>query len=154
MTLEYHGRVRLRGSDAVVLGAGVELVSMDEFVRLCGDVGGLSAWCEGTPGAALEPFVTHTFTPAELAQASERYDPALYLAGRFAAKLAVCKALALGASEAFDLRVIETLDAPSGAPRVSCSAAFAAVLAKAGAHEVLVSITNEDPYVLAFALAQ
>ena len=57
-------------------------------------------------------------------------------------------------SEGFDLRLVETLDASTGQPQVSLAGALAPVLSEAGVTSVLVSITNEEQYVLVQALAQ
>lgn len=132
----------------MVKGIGIDLVNLGEFRRICE---GFSAEVE-----APCPFVARTFTAAELAQARQRRDACEFLAGRFAAKEAVFKALASLTAAGFDLRAVETIDAPTGEPRVTVApgCALAPVLAEAGCEEVLVSITNEGDYVAAVALAQ
>ena len=150
----------------MVLGIGVDMVTISEIARLLPE-GGLAAAsgerAPAAPGAAtadasprrhLDAFVRRTFTTDELAQAALRHDQASYLAGRFAAKEAVFKALAPRTASGFDLRVVETLDDAAGAPHVSTHGPLAGVLAEAGATEVLVSITNEGDCAVAFALAQ
>ena len=136
--------------DVLVRGIGIDLVSLPEFRRICGDWG-----APGQAGAGIaNAFVSRTFTAAELAQAAGRHDPCEFLAGRFACKEAVFKAVAPLTSEGFDLRLVETLDALTGQPQVSLAGALAPVLSEAGVTSVLVSITNEEQYVLAQALAQ
>ena len=95
-----------------------------------------------------------TFTPAELAQARSRHDVCQYLAGRFAVKEAVFKAVAPLTQEGFDLREVECLDAPTGQPEVVMDGALSEVYASAGVSSILVSVTNETGYVEAIALAQ
>lgn len=127
----------------LVLGVGIDLVDLAEFRRICEGF-------EATPCA----FVERTFTPAELAQARERHDACQYLAGRFAVKEAVFKAVAPLTQEGFDLREVECLDAPTGQPEVVMDGALAKTYASAGVSSILVSVTNETGYVEAIALAQ
>ena len=146
----------------MVVGIGVDMVDMGEFRRLCGGFGNLPVRLgtggekDGSrvPGVA-NAFVARTFSEAEREQALERADSAEFLAGRFAVKEAVFKALsphALGTP--FELRMIESLDDASGAPCVVVGEGIKPVLEVAGATEALVSITNEGDYVVAFALVQ
>ena len=130
----------------LLLGVGIDLVDLAEFRRIC----------EGFNATQEAPcaFVKRTFTPAELAQACERHDACQYLAGRFAVKEAVFKAVAPLTQEGFDLREVECLDASTGQPVVVMDGALAEVYAGAGVSSILVSVTNETGYVEAIALAQ
>lgn len=130
----------------LVLGVGIDLVDLAEFRRICEDFEATQA----TPCA----FVERTFTPAELAQARGRHDACQYLAGRFAVKEAVFKAVAPLTQEGFDLREVECLDAPTGQPEVVMDGTLAKTYASAGVSSILVSVTNETGYVEAIALAQ
>jgi len=146
----------------MVVGIGVDMVCLSEFRRLCGNFGYVPARKPRNNGeepasetiGEANAFVTKTFSDAERAQALERGDSVEYLAGRFAVKEATFKALGHQAHGVFDLRAIESLDDEDGAPYVVASKGIAPVLARAGASEVLVSISNEGDYVVAFALAQ
>ena len=135
----------------MVLGVGVDLARISDFDR---------CWPVGPDGAApaeadLDAFVRRTFTEAERAEARGRgRGGARYLAGRFAVKGAVFKAVAPLTREGFDLRCVECLADDAGAPRVVREGPLAAVLAEAGVDEVLVSITNEGDLALAMAVAQ
>lgn len=132
----------------MVLGVGVDMVTISEIARW---------WPENAaevPDLSLDPFIRRTFTAAELAQARTRYNAPEYLAGRFAVKEAVFKALAPCTAEGFDLRIVECVDDEAGAPRVCLTGALAPVLAEVGAREVLVSISNEGDMAVAFAVAQ
>lgn len=146
----------------MVVGIGVDMVDMGEFRRLCGGFGNLPVRLgtggekDGSrvPGVA-NAFVARTFSEAEREQALERADSAEFLAGRFAVKEAVFKALSPHAyGIPFELRMVESLDDKSGAPYVVVGEGIKPVLEAAGATEVLVSITNEGDYVVAFALVQ
>lgn len=124
-----------------VKGVGVDMVQVSEMRRLCGD-------------DLLTAFARRTFSSAELDQARERQDPAEFLAGRFAVKEAVFKALAHLTKEGFDLRIVETVDDENGRPCVSATSRLAPVFAETGADELLVSITNEGDFAVAFVVAQ
>lgn len=147
----------------MVVGIGVDMVCLSEFRRLCENFGRVPDRASRDRDERRAPeaigktnaFVAKTFSDAERAQALERGDSAEYLAGRFAVKEATFKALSHQVREgSFDLRVIESLDDEDGAPHVVTSEGIASVLDRAGASEVLVSISNEGDYVIAFALAQ
>lgn len=134
----------------MVKGIGIDLVSLPEFRRICDDWGA-SGQADVTSANA---FVRRTFTACELAQAAGRHDPCEFLAGRFACKEAVFKAVAPLTAAGFDLRLVETLDAPTGQPQVALDGPLAPTLAEAAVTSVLVSITNEEQYVAAFACAE
>ena len=132
----------------MVLGIGIDLVDLVEFRRLCDDVADPM-----DPGA--NAFVRRTFSEAERAQAAGRHDPAEYLAGRFAVKEAVLKATVhLVEPDGYDMRLITSLDDANGRPYVVMEGRLAEVLNGAGVFDVQVSITNENSYVAAIALAQ
>ncbi len=130
----------------MVKGIGIDLVDLAEFRGIC----------EGFSSDTAEPcaFVARTFTARELEQARERHDPCEYLAGRFACKEAVFKAVAPLTAEGFDLRRVEAIDAPTGQPVVTMAGPLSDVYDAAGVGSVLVSITNESGFVQAIALAQ
>lgn len=138
----------------MVRGIGVEVVAIAE---LAGHVPEGAGDGVVPDGAALDALVLGTFTEAERAQAWGRARPAQYLAGRLAVKKAVLKALAPvvpPADEGFDLHIVECTDNEDGAPRVTLAGPLAPVLARAGASDVLVSISNEAGLAIAFAVAQ
>lgn len=101
-----------------------------------------------------EAFCLRTFSEMELIESEAALDKWTYLAGRFAAKEAVFKALApLLPGISFDFRQVETLWQRDGSPRVNRSPWLLSLLEKAGVDDILVSITNEEPYAIAFSLA-
>lgn len=131
----------------MVKGIGIDMASISEIDRLAGGIAGKTA-------SEQDAFVRRTFTPAELAAALERHNPAEYLAGRFAAKEAVFKAVAPLTEEGFEMRRVETLTRPDGSPYVNVGPELQTALDEAGVSELLVSITNEDDYAIAIVLAQ
>jgi len=121
----------------MVKGIGIDTASIDRIRNM------MAALNEGA--------LARLYTPAELAAAKERHDPADYLASRFAAKEAVFKALAhLTPEKRFDLRIVETLNDEEGCPAVTQSDDLAAVMAKAGVTTILISITTEGGLATAF----
>ena len=121
-------------------GIGVDCVNIPE----------LRALNERTNGA----FRLGTFTEAEQTEAENAPDPWVYLAGRFAAKEAVFKALSpLLPKSTFDFRRVETLRQPDGSPRVSRSPWLLSLMKQAEVDDILLSITNETPYAIAFSQA-
>lgn len=133
------------------MGIGIDAVDVAEAARLLGD---------GT-GA----FAERAFTCAERAEALARgggagrdvladHRAAAHLAGKFAAKEAVLKALCCCGAPAFDLRVVEVLEDGSGRPRVTLEGPLAPVLAEVGVTEVLVSIARRRDLAVATALAR
>ena len=132
---------------SVVKGIGIDMASISEIDRIGEGIKGKAA-------AEQNAFVRRTFSERELAAALERHNPAEYLAGRFAAKEAVFKAVAPLTKEGFDLRRVETLTRADGSPYVAPGPELSAAMEEAGVSELLVSITNEDDYAVAMVLAQ
>lgn len=133
------------------MGIGIDAVDVAEAARLLGD---------GT-GA----FAERAFTSAERAETLARGGgagrgvlagrrAAAHLAGKFAAKEAVLKALCCCGAPAFDLRVVEVLEDGRGRPRVTLEGPLAPVLAEVGVTEVLVSIARGRELAVATALAR
>lgn len=122
------------------IGIGVDLVTISEIERL---------------DQEAPAFTQRTYTEREIAEAASRgKSRASYLAGRFAAKEAVFKAIAhLSPGHTFDLRIVETLAADDGAPQINMTPAFSQICEKAGVESVHVSISNEGDFAIAFAVA-
>ncbi len=99
-------------------------------------------------------YVDNLYTPAEQREYEKASEPAVYLAGRFAVKEAVFKAIAhLLDEKTFDLRVVETLDAADGSPSITVSEELADILSRAGASKLFVSITTEGDAATAIVVA-
>lgn len=126
----------------MILGIGVDMVSIPEIKRLL----------EEPSGA----FARRTFTEREREQAGWA-DPdavteacASRLAGTFAAKEATFKAVA----QPFDLRLVEVPRADTGAPYIETTGPLEPVLAAAGVTALHLSITNEAGLAVAMVLAE
>ena len=127
----------------MIAGIGIDTVDIEDIRSFLTDTELSRAYRE------------RTFTPAELEAAAERSDPAEYLAGRFAAKEAVFKALAPHTPEkTFDLRITETLTRPDGSPYINVTDALASVMRAAGASRLHISITTEGHFATAFVIAE
>lgn len=124
----------------MIRGIGIDTAAISEMARICAH-----------PDDA---FVRRMFTDAERAQAAARTCPAEYLAGRFAAKEAVFKALAHLTRNGFDLSAVETIDDADGCPTIHPSDVLRRAMDEAGVTSVLVSITNENDTATAIALVQ
>lgn len=121
-------------------GIGVDMVEIAEIRALDARTGGA--------------FVKRTFTGREQAEAKCAPDCWSYLAGRFAAKEAVFKAMApLVPERTFDFRIVETLREPDGSPQVQIGDALREVMERAQVSRLLVSVTNEGGFAFAFAAA-
>lgn len=121
-----------------VLGVGIDLVSISEIRDLD----------ERTKGA----FVQQTYTSKELEDAVGASNYYEFLAGRFAVKEAVYKAICSSFPDVnFDFRNVETIKQPNGAPKFSANIELLNILKTIGAEDVLVSISNQGDYAIAIA---
>jgi len=89
---------------------------------------------------------------AELARLQASSTPARYLARRFAAKEAVAKAFGTGIGGHLAWQDLEVTNNASGAPEVQLSPRGAGLLASLGGARVLVSLSDERAYAVAFAV--
>jgi holo-[acyl-carrier protein] synthase len=97
-------------------------------------------------------FVERVYTPDERARIAGMVDPAPYLAGRWAVKEAVMKALGTGLTAGVTFQDISVLREPTGAPRVVLAGAALLRARAQGIGSVLVSITHGRDLAVAQAL--
>ncbi|HOX05980.1 MAG TPA: holo-ACP synthase [Planctomycetota bacterium] len=112
----------------MILGTGLDLVEVARIADLAERHG--------------DRFLKRVFTEAELAYCLPRAARNTHLAGRFAAKEAVFKALGTGWSETVSWKQIEVLPGPSGAPEVNLSRGARERFEAMGGRRLLVSITH------------
>jgi holo-[acyl-carrier protein] synthase len=122
----------------MVLGIGADILSMERIHDIL----------EGES----ESFVSKIFTEKEWTQASDTPDPASYLAVRFAGKEAVFKCFGIHGN--IRLSEIEILDAETGQPQVTLLGKFREIAAEKGVMDVQISLSYENEYAVAFAVAQ
>ncbi len=98
-------------------------------------------------------FVQAVFTVGEQQEASRRPDPLCYFATRFAGKEAVFKCLGTD-DPAIRLDDIEILGADTGQPAVTLTGRVRDIAEEKGITRWLLSLSFEEEYAVAFALAQ
>lgn len=118
-----------------IVSIGTDLVSVDRI--------------RGVIAKHGSRFLERVYTKREVAESS--LSP-IYFSGRFAVKEAVLKAMGTGLSAGLSWREIETTREPSGAPMVSLYGEAARRLFEMGGGRVMVSISHERSFALAFVL--
>jgi holo-[acyl-carrier protein] synthase len=104
--------------------------------------------------------ISRLLTPAEEKYCRAHADPAPRVAGRFAAKEAILKALGTGLGAGASWKQIEILPDENGAPRARFSGAVARRLralnasGASGATRCHLSISHEDDHAVAFAVLE
>lgn len=97
-------------------------------------------------------FLARILTEREQAVARSRAQPAPYLAKRFAAKEAISKALGTGIGRHLSWQDLDIETQSSGAPVVMLTPRGRSVLEALGGSRVLVTISDERAYAVAFAV--
>jgi holo-[acyl-carrier protein] synthase len=121
-----------------IIGIGADLIEVGRVTRAYERFG--------------DRFLERLFTPEESAYCMARVDYACALAGRFAAKEAVVKALSPTAPMGLAYRDV-AVKADGGRPTVELSGVAATLAAERGVEEVMVTISHEKGYAMAFAVA-
>ncbi len=114
------------------------------IVAIGTDLARIARWEKHTDG-----LLRRSFTPAEIESCAGR---AASLAGRWAAKESVLKALGVGIGDV-PLTDIEIVRVGQGPPVVVLHGAAAALAKQAGLTEWHVSISHEGDYAIAFVVA-
>ena len=99
-----------------------------------------------------ERFATRILTPDEMKRYSSAHDDARYLAKRFALKEAIVKALGTGIAKGVSWQHINTANNEAGQPYAILSDRARSVMQSLGAENLHISLSDEDEYVLAFAV--
>lgn len=122
-----------------ILGVGIDLVSISEIHDLDKRLDGA--------------FVQKTYTNRELEDAKGLADNYYqFLAGRFAVKEAVYKAICGSFTDIdFDFRQVETIKLKNGAPKFNASETLLEILTNIGASDIKISISNQGDYAIAIA---
>lgn len=98
-------------------------------------------------------FLQKTYTTREQDEALCRPDAMLYYATRLAGKEAVFKSLGISA-DGVRLNDIEILNAADGHPVVALSGLVQRLAQEKGVTKVLISLSSDRGYVVAFAVAE
>lgn len=118
----------------MILGTGIDVIEVERVQK----------------AATKEAFLRRVFTEGERAFFAEKNGCAQAMAGTFAAKEAVSKALGTGFAQGVDLRDIEIVRRPEGEPFAQLFGGAKARLAQMGGKRVHISISH----IKAIAVAQ
>jgi holo-[acyl-carrier protein] synthase len=91
-------------------------------------------------------FLNRIFTPIEQEYSYRQKQPFLHLAGRFAVKEAVLKAMGTGLRSGIRWIEIEVVNQPSGKPEVRVSGKVKSLLRRRRVKEIYVSISHDTDY--------
>jgi holo-[acyl-carrier protein] synthase len=101
-----------------------------------------------------EKFLRRVFTSVELEYSLSKKRRMEHLAGRFAAKEAVLKALGTGWRGGINWTDIEIRNAPSGQPYVKLSGKCRQIAEELGLSAIVVSISHIDTHAIASAVGE
>ena len=122
-----------------ILGHGIDIVSIEDLQR----------WVEHP----RDPFIQRCFVRAELDEIGEGMDRLERLAGKFAAKEAVLKAIGTGFGANVAFTDVEILRAPGAAPEVRLSRQAANAATALGITDWKLSISHTAGMAIASAIA-
>jgi holo-[acyl-carrier protein] synthase len=122
----------------MVLGIGTDLVAQSRIARLLARFG--------------NRFIERILSKEEQILFEKNVHPAAFLARRFAAKEAVAKALGTGIGEHLSFNQISIINLSNGKPEVQFIGKAADFVRTLGAIEVMISLSDEKHYALAFAI--
>jgi holo-[acyl-carrier protein] synthase len=116
----------------MVVGIGIDLVRSDR-IREAAEKWG-------------KRFLDRLFTPLEQEYAFSHKQPYLHLAGRFAIKEAVFKAIGTGWARGVKWTDIEVYNEPTGRPRVRVTGRVLELMNRLGATTIQASISHDTEY--------
>ena len=119
----------------MIIGIGIDLVKSDRIKDA------VQKWDKR--------FLNRIFTPLEQDYAFAHKLPYLHLAGRFAVKEAVLKALGTGWSSGIRWTEISVMNKPTGKPRVEVAGKVKKLMDERGVKEIQVSISHDTDYSIA-----
>jgi len=118
-------------------GIGIDVVEIDRLRKI------VETWGDR--------FLEKVFTPGELGYARQRANPSQHLAGRFAVKEAVAKAMATGWSGGFRWKDVEVSNDAYGKPSVVLSGSVRTMLEGCRVH---ITISHAETVVVAAAVIE
>lgn len=123
----------------VVIGHGLDVVDIDDFSRLLVN--------------SARSFLDRHFTDDEIATAGVGVAQGQRLAGRFAVKEAVLKALRVGWGDGVAFTDVEVVTLESGAPTVRLKRKLAALAAERAITEWFVAVSHTSTVAVASVIA-
>jgi holo-[acyl-carrier protein] synthase len=124
----------------MIVGIGVDIVDVERV--------------EGLLARYQDRFVRRVFTDAEAGYARRSVREAERLAGRFAVKEAVLKALGTGKSQGILWRDVETIRGAMGKPEVKLYGKALNYMKKLNGKQIFVSITHDGGKAVAFVIIE
>jgi holo-[acyl-carrier protein] synthase len=124
----------------MILGIGTDILATQRMQELIDKFGSV--------------FLDRTFTADERKAAALRPEPLLYYCTRFAAKEAVFKALAPPGDAGCDVREVEVLNDRTGFPYAVLRGRLEQLASAKRVSAISVSVSDEDDYVIAFAVVE
>lgn len=121
----------------MIEGLGIDLVEISRMKKL----------------VARESFLKKVFTPSERRDCEGRFKPEVSLAGRFAAKEAVMKALGTGWAKGVAWTDITITNDDLGKPTAVLMGEARSTADRAGISEILISISHTQDHAVAQAVA-
>ena len=97
-----------------------------------------------------DKFVQRILTKSEIVEYQARGNSVVFLAKRFAAKEAIAKALGTGIGRGISFQQLIVSNNSDGAPQVELQANAAERLKQLGGSKVLLSLSDEKSYALAY----
>lgn len=124
----------------MIKGVGTDLVSVERIEKALEKHG--------------ERFAKRILTPEEFSVFSEHSRPSNFLAKRFATKEAVVKALGTGFSKGVSWQDIQLQHYSSGQPKVVLSNMALEIFQSMGCEQILLSLSDELPFISAFVVIE
>lgn len=118
-----------------IIGIGLDLVKIERIRALA------ERW--------RERFLERLYTEAERRYCFERVSPYASLAGRFAAKEAILKAMGTGWSAGISWQDIQVVNDRSGKPVAQVQGRAGALLREAGVTDIHISLSHDADYAIA-----
>lgn len=122
----------------MICGIGIDLVRIDRIRAIA------ERW--------QARFLDRLYTEAERRYCLARPSPYASLAGRFAAKEAVLKALGTGWADGISWHDIQVLNDRAGRPRATVSGRVKTLMKRAGVTTIHVSLSHDTDYAVAEAV--
>lgn len=123
----------------MVKGVGVDILKISELLTASLD--------------QSDPFFRNTYAKEEYEEGRKREVPYYYYATRFAGKEAVFKCFGIP-SDKIRLNEIRILDDENGQPHVTLTGSLADIAREKDITEILISLSYDKEYAMAFAIAQ
>jgi holo-[acyl-carrier protein] synthase len=131
-------RAGISEQTALILGIGVDITEISRIKRLLDRKG----------------FAEKIFTPTELASCGKQRAPETSLAGRFAAKEAVMKAIGTGWAKGVSWQDITITNDSAGKPLVELKGQARRIADQVGITRIHVSISHSGGYAVAQVVAE